>query len=172
MKVSCSNGFGGRVVLEIEKSSSQVFVLSLTPLMWLWSHPKMSFPQRVWLLFGSLNPSKFGDEISGFADPGCLSRILDPSWIPDPNFFHPGSQIPIKEFKYLNPKNWVLSSQKYNLGFPPRIRNSNMDPDFLPIWILILDPHPRSRGQKGTGSLIPDPGSRSATLEISDLLWL
>jgi hypothetical protein len=33
------------------------------------------------------------------ADPGCsgLSRI------PDPNFFHPGSQIRIKEFKYFNP---------------------------------------------------------------------
>ena len=62
----------------------------------------MPFPQRVQLLFGSLRPSKFGDEISSFADPGCLSRILDPgskffpsrfpdpgsklfsSWIPDP----------------------------------------------------------------------------------------
>jgi hypothetical protein len=33
------------------------------------------------------------------ADPGCLSRI------PDPNFFHPGSWIHIKEFKYFKPKN-------------------------------------------------------------------
>jgi len=32
------------------------------------------------------------------ADPGCLSRI------PDPTFFHPGSRILIKEFKYFNPK--------------------------------------------------------------------
>jgi hypothetical protein len=32
-------------------------------------------------------------------DLGCLSRI------PDPNFFHPGSPIRIKEFKYFNPKN-------------------------------------------------------------------
>ncbi len=68
----------------------------------IWSHPKMPFPQRVRVLFGSLSPSKFGDEISSFADLGCLSRILDPrseffpsqiqdpgskffaSWIPDP----------------------------------------------------------------------------------------
>ena len=67
-----------------------------------WFHPKMPFPQRVRLLFGSLSPSKFGDEISTFADLGCLSRILNPkseyfpsriqdpgskffpSWIPDP----------------------------------------------------------------------------------------
>jgi hypothetical protein len=67
-----------------------------------YSHPKMPFPQRVQLLFGSLRPSKFSDEISSFADLGCLSRILDPrseffpsrfpdpgskffsSWIPDP----------------------------------------------------------------------------------------
>jgi hypothetical protein len=67
-----------------------------------WSYPKMPFPQRVRLLFGSLSPSKFGDKISSFADLGCLSWILDPgseffpsrmldpgskiypSWIPDP----------------------------------------------------------------------------------------
>jgi hypothetical protein len=69
-----------------------------------WFHPKMPFPQMVRLLFGSLSPSKFVDEISSFADLGCLSRILDPgskcflsriqdpgskfflSWIPDPKF--------------------------------------------------------------------------------------
>jgi hypothetical protein len=33
------------------------------------------------------------------ADLGCLSRI------PDPNFFHPGSRIRLKEFKYFNLKN-------------------------------------------------------------------
>jgi hypothetical protein len=37
------------------------------------------------------------------ADPGCLFRI------PDPTFFHPGSELSpsrilIKEFKYFNPK--------------------------------------------------------------------
>ncbi len=55
------------------------------------------------------------------ADPGCLSRIRMFS-IPDPNFFHPGSRICIKKFKYFNPKNWFLSSQKYDPGCSPRIR--------------------------------------------------
>jgi hypothetical protein len=62
-----------------------------------WSHPKMPFPQRVRLLLGSLSPSKFGDEISSFADPGCLSQIPNPGvkkapepWfrIPDPDSQH------------------------------------------------------------------------------------
>jgi hypothetical protein len=35
------------------------------------------------------------------ADPGCLSRT------PDPNFYHPGSRIRIKEFKYFKPKKMV-----------------------------------------------------------------
>jgi hypothetical protein len=39
-----------------------------------------------------------------------------PSRIPDPIFFHPGSAIRIKEFKYLNPQKWFLSSQKYDPG--------------------------------------------------------
>ncbi len=66
----------------------------------IWSHPKMPFPQRVRLLFGSLSPSKFGDEISSFSDPGCLSRILDPgskffpSQIPDPGSTFFASWIP------------------------------------------------------------------------------
>jgi hypothetical protein len=37
------------------------------------------------------------------ADSGCLSRIRIFS-VPDPNFFHPGSRICIKEFKYFYPK--------------------------------------------------------------------
>jgi hypothetical protein len=54
---------------------------------------------------------------SSVADPGCLSRIPDPTFfhpgsrirlfsIPDPNFLHPGSRILIKGFKYFyfNPK--------------------------------------------------------------------
>jgi hypothetical protein len=152
-----------------------------------WSHPKMPFPQRVRLLFSSLSPSKFGDEISSFADSGCLSRILDPNFfhprsrILDQNFLHPGSLIPdlnffsipdpgsrvrIKEFKYFNQKKWFLSSQKYDPSFRSRIRIPDLDPDFLPI------PDPESRDQKGTGSLIPDAGSGFATLEISGLLRL
>ncbi len=57
--------------------------------------------------------------------------------ISDPNFFHPGSRIRIKE-SYFNPKNWFLSSRKYDPGCSSRIP----DPDFLPI------PDPGSRGSK------------------------
>jgi hypothetical protein len=35
------------------------------------------------------------------SDPGS---DFFPSRIPDPTFFHPGSRILIKEFKYFNPK--------------------------------------------------------------------
>jgi hypothetical protein len=72
-------------------------------------------------------------------------------FIPDPTFFHPGSElspsrIRIKEFKYFNPKKWFLSSRKYDPGCSSRI--SDPDAEFLPI------PDPGSRGQKGTGSRI------------------
>ncbi len=103
------------------------------------------------------------------ADPGCLSRIPDPtvfhpgsrnrtvsipdpgselsqSRIPDANCLHPGSRIRIKEFKYFNPKKWFLSSRKYDPGCSSRIPDP--DADLLPI------PDPGSRGQKGTGSRI------------------
>ena len=139
-----------------------------------WSHPKMPFPQRVRFLLGSLSPSKFGNEISSFADPGMF--IPDPRSqiqifsIPDPRFWiqiffildpwsriqifsirGPGSWICIKEFKYFNPKKWFLSSQKYDPGFPSRIRIPDLNPDFLPI----PDPDP--------GSQIPNPGIKKAT---------
>ncbi len=61
---------GAVVFLEIGKSSSELFFLSLTTLMWSyivkmpWSHTKMPFPLRVCFLFSSLSPSKFGNEIS------------------------------------------------------------------------------------------------------------
>jgi hypothetical protein len=82
---------------------------------------------------GDLSTKTFplnGRNISSVADPGCLSRI------PDPTFFHPGSRIPtvsipdpgsrilIKEFKYFNPKKakkWFLSSKKYDPGCSSRI---------------------------------------------------
>ncbi len=47
------------------------------------------------------------------ADPGCLSRIRIFS-IPGPNFFHPGSRIRIKEFKYFTQKCFI-SSRKYEI---------------------------------------------------------
>ncbi len=153
----------------------------------------MPFPQKVRLLFGSLSPSKLGDEISSFADSGCLSRILDPgseffpSQIPDQNFLHPGSLIPDLNFfpsRILDPgcalKN--LSILTHKNGFSAL---RNMIGVFDPgsgsrIWILTFTyprsrswiPDPESRDQKGTGSLIPDPGSGFATLEISGLLRL
>ncbi len=72
------------------------------------------------------------------ADPECLSRI------PELTFFHPGSRICIKEFKYFNPKKLFISSRKYDsVLFIP-----DPDLDFLPIS------DPGSRGQKGTGSRI------------------
>ncbi len=142
----------------------------------------MPFPQRVRLLFGYLSPSKFGNEMSSFADLGCLSRILDPgSWIPDPGSWvrmfpipdpgswiqifsildpwsqiwifsipDPGFRMHIKEFKYFNQKKWFFSSQKYNPGFPSRIRIPDLDPDYLPI------PDPN------LGSQIPNPGIKKA----------
>jgi hypothetical protein len=43
--------------------------------------------------------NKRNDDLSySVADPGCLSRILDP------NCLYPGSRIRIKEFKYFTPK--------------------------------------------------------------------
>jgi hypothetical protein len=138
----------------------------------------MPFPQRVRLLFGSLSPSKFGDEISSFSDPGCLSRILDPgseffpsqipdpgskffaSWIPDPGseFFpsrilDPGCVL--KNLSILTKKNGFSALRNmirvFDLGSGSR------------IWILGLFtyprsqswiPDPKSRDQKGTGSRI------------------
>ena len=91
---------------------------------------------------------------SSVADPGCLSRI------PDPTFFPPGSELSpsrilIKEFKYFNPqkskKKWFLSSKKYDSGCSSRIPDP--DADFLP-----------SRIQGSKRYPIPDPGSGSATL--------
>jgi hypothetical protein len=80
-------------------------------------------------------------------DPGCLSRI------PDPTFSHPRSRI--RTFSIPDPgsasKNLsiFLSSRKYDSGCSSRILDP--DADFLPI------PDP---GVKKA----PDPGSGSATL--------
>ncbi len=139
----------------------------------------MPFPQSVRLLFSSLSPSKFGDEISSFADLGCLSldpgsririfSILDPgSWIQifsilDPrsriwifSSTDPGSRTHIKEFKYFNQKKWFLSFQKYDQVFPSRIRIPDLDPNFLPI------PEPDTGYQIANPGIkkTPDPWSR------------
>jgi hypothetical protein len=87
------------------------------------------------------------------ADPGCLSRI------PDPTFFHPGSRIRTvsipdpgssKNLSILTPKKakkWFLSSKKYNPGCSSRIPDP--DADFLPSRIP-------DQGVKKA----PNPGSR------------
>jgi hypothetical protein len=76
-------------------------------------------------------------------------------FIPDPTFFHPGSEFfqPGSVSKNLSilPKIEFLSSRKYDPGCSSRIRIPHQDPDFL----LIPDP-----GFKKA----PDPGSGSATL--------
>jgi hypothetical protein len=42
---------------------------------------------------------------SSVADPGCFSRIPNPTFLhPGSDLSHPGSLIRIKEFKYFNPK--------------------------------------------------------------------
>jgi hypothetical protein len=83
------------------------------------------------------------------ADPGCLSGSdFFPYRIPDQNFFHPGSRIHRKEFKYFNPKKmFFMLSEIWSWLFIP-----DPDPDFLPI------PDPGSRGQKGTGPRIRNIG--------------
>ncbi len=76
----------------------------------------------------------------------CGSRMF----IPDPNFFHPGSRTRIKEFKYFSPQNIVSKlSEIWSRLFIP-----DPDPDFLPI----SDPG---------ATKAPDPGSGSATLPMA-----
>jgi hypothetical protein len=92
------------------------------------------------------------------ADPGCLSRI------PDPTFFHPGSRIRTvsipdpgsssKNLSILTPKKakkWFLSSKKYDPGYSSRIPDP--DADFLPSRI----PDPGVKKAPNSGSRIPDP---------------
>ncbi len=71
----------------------------------------------------------------------CGSRMF----LPDPNFFHPRSQIRIKDFKYFNPKNCKIWS---GLFIP--------DPDFYPSRIRIFS-HPGSRIQGSKRHRIPNP---------------
>ncbi len=101
-----------------------------------WSHPKMPFPQRVRLLLGSLSPSKFGDKISSFAYPGCLSQIPDP----ESEFFP--SQIPDSGSKF----------------FPSRI----LDPGSASKNLSILTKkNSFSALRNMAGFSIPDPDSVS-----------
>ncbi len=87
------------------------------------------------------NQSLFGS----VADPECFSQIwIFPFPIPDPNFFHPGSQVRIKEFRYFNPKNSFLSY----LGNMIRVVHPGSG------YRILTFTHPGSGVQKGTGSRI------------------
>jgi hypothetical protein len=155
----------------------------------------MPFPQRVRLLFVSLSPSKFGDKISSFADPGCLSRILDPgsdffpshfpepgsklfsSWIPDPGseFFpsrilDPGCAL--KNLSILTKKNGFSALRNMIEFSIPDLDPGSGSRLFTDSGSQSWIPDPESRDQKGTRSLIPDPGSGFATLENSGWLRL
>jgi hypothetical protein len=78
----------------------------------------------------------------------------------------------IKEFKYFNQKNGFSALRNMIKVFHPGSGSG--------IWILTFTyprsqswiPDPKSRDQKGNGSLIPDPGSGFGTLEISGWLRL
>ncbi len=140
----------------------------------------MPFPQRVWILFGSLSPSKFGDKISSFADPGCLSWNLDPgselfpSRIPDPGSKFCLSWIPDHGSEFFPSRMLDPRSTSKNLSIFAKKNGfsalRNMIRVFRPgsgsrIWFLtfylsripILDPRSRIQGSKK--HRIPDPGS-------------
>ncbi len=139
----------------------------------------MPFPQRVRLLLGSLSPSKFGDKISSFAGPICLSQIPDPEseffpsqildsgskffppWIPDPvsKFFpsrilDPGSTS--KNLCILTKKMVSQLSEIWS-GF------STPNPDFLPVPDpdpVFQIPNPGVSKVLEPWSRIPDPDSQ------------
>ena len=140
----------------------------------------MPFLQRVRLLFGSLSPSKFGDKISSFADPGCLSWIqifsipdpgskFFPSWIPDPRFeFFPSRSLDhgciSKNLSVLTKKNGFSALRNMIRVFHPGSGSRIWILTFYLSRIPILDPRSRIQGSKRHWS--PDPGSGFATLEI------
>jgi hypothetical protein len=82
------------------------------------------------------------------AYPGCSSRI------PDPNFFHPGSRIRMKELKYFNPKNCTKHSEN-DPGCSSR------------ILIFYLSRIPIQGVKKA-----PNPGSGSAILACTIIIIL
>ena len=140
----------------------------------------MPFPQRVRLLFSSLSPSKFGDEISSFADLGFLSRILNPksecfpsriqdtgskfcpSWIPDPRLeFFPSRVLDpgciSKNLSILAKKNGFSALRNMIRVFHPGSGSRIWFLTFYLSRIPILDPRSRIQGSKK--HRIPDPGS-------------
>jgi hypothetical protein len=137
----------------------------------------MPFPQRVRILCGSLSPSKFGDKISSFADPGCLSRNLDPgseffpsripdpgsrfcpSWIPDhgSEFFPSRMLDPRSPTKNLSILNGFSALRNMIRVFHPGSGSQIWFLTFYLSWLPILDPRSRIQGSKK--QRIPDPWS-------------
>ncbi len=149
----------------------------------------MPFPQRDRLLFGSLSPSKSGDEISSFADPGCLSRILDPgseffpsqipdpgskffaSWIPDPGSEFIPSRIldprcALKNLRILTKKNGFSACRNMIRVFDPGSGSLILILTFYLSQIPNLDPRSRIQGSKR--HRIPDPRSLIQICNIGD----
>ncbi len=81
----------------------------------------------------------------------CFPSPIRMFSIPDPNFFHPGSRIRIKKFKYFNPKNWFPSSGKYDTACSFRIP----DPVILPIPDPGVEKAPATRS--GSATLFSPP---------------
>jgi hypothetical protein len=147
----------------------------------------MPFPQRVRLLFSSLSRSKFGDEISSFADPGCLTldpgswiRVFSipdpgskffPSWIPDPRseFFPSRILDPVctsKNLSILTQKNGFSALRNMIRVFHPGFRSRIWILTFYLSLIPILDPRSRIQGSKR--QRIPDAGSCIRIRNIGD----
>ncbi len=196
MKVSCSNGFApGDIVRQRRPCLVGDWKIQFTGVFFLplfnatdaaldfkndLVSSQMPFPQRVRLLLGSLSPSKFGGEISSFADSGCLSQILYPGskffpsripdpgskfflfWIPDPGYkFFPfwilDPRSALKNFSILTQKNGFSALRNMIRIFHPGSGFRNQILTFYPSRILIL--YPRSQIQGSKRPLSPDPGS-------------
>jgi hypothetical protein len=98
------------------RHTSKVYSLAwsnvyVSPLPYLWCPPLVHHVDLGNVLMRSQINPETTKLFSGVADPGCLSRIRLFS-IPDSNFFHLGSRIHIKEFKYFNPKIVFKLSEK------------------------------------------------------------
>jgi hypothetical protein len=195
MKVSCSNGFApGDVVRWWRPCLVGDWKIQFTGVFPLFNatdatldckndlvSSQNAFPQGVRLLFCSLRPSKFGDEISSFADPECLSRILDPgskffpshfqdpgskffsSWIPDPGSEFFPSQIldpwcALKNSSILTKRNGVSALRNMIRVLHPGSGSRIGILTFYLSRIPILDHRCRIQGSKR--HQFPDSGSR------------
>jgi hypothetical protein len=99
---------------------------------------------------------------SSVADPGCLSRIRIFS-IPDPNFFHPGSQIRI--FSIPDPNfSSRIRIKEFN-DFMIRLFIPDPDPDFLP------NPDPGVKKAPDPGSATQVPGRQLTYFHLSLGPW-